>query len=222
MAKRLKMKLKLKRRDAKPEAQSVKPAARGAEPETRNAKIALASSSPRRAELLRNARIAFTVSPVEVPEERRHQEWPEDFVRRVAGEKARAVFAKHPDKFVLGADTVVIVEGQVLLKPANVQDATRMLRLLSGGSHLVTTGVCLRGPGVDDTRAETTTVSFGPLSDAEIAEYVATGEPMDKAGAYGIQGIASRWVTHLDGCYFNVMGLPVPLVYRMLREHRVL
>jgi len=87
---------------------------------------------------------------------------------------------------------------------------------------LVTTGVCLRGPGVEDTRAETTTVSFSPLGDEEIAEYVATGEPMDKAGAYGIQGIASRWVTHLDGCYFNVMGLPVPLVYRMLRKHGVL
>jgi septum formation protein len=222
MAKRLRVKLKLKRRDARAEARSVKPAASGTEPETPGAKIALASSSPRRAELLRNARIAFTVSPVEVPEERRHQEWPEDFVRRVASEKAAAVFAKHPDRFVLGADTVVIVDGQVLGKPRDAQDASRMLRLLSAGSHLVTTGVCLRGPGVDDTRAETTTVSFSPLSDAEIAEYVATGEAMDKAGAYGIQGIASRWVTHLDGCYFNVMGLPVPLVYRMLREHGVL
>jgi septum formation protein len=198
---------------------SLKPATRGVEPETRSAKIALASSSPRRAELLRNAKIAFTVSPVDVPEVRRHQEWPEDFVRRIAGEKAAAVLAKHPDKFVLGADTVVIVEGQVLGKPADAQDANRMLHLLSGGSHLVTTGVCLRGPGVEDTRAETTRVSFSLLSDAEIAEYVATGEPMDKAGAYGIQGIASRWVTHLDGCYFNVMGLPVPLVYRMLRQH---
>jgi nucleoside triphosphate pyrophosphatase len=222
MAKRLRVKLKLKAPKAAEEAQSAKSATRGAEPEIPDAKIALASSSPRRAELLRNARITFTVSPVEVPEERRHQEWPEDFVRRVAGEKAGAIFSKHPDKFVLGADTVVIVDGQVLGKPRDAQDATRMLRLLSGGSHLVTTGVCLRGPGVDDTRAETTTVSFSPLSDAEIAEYVATGEPMDKAGAYGIQGIASRWVTHLDGCYFNVMGLPVPLVYRMLREHGVL
>jgi len=110
----------------------------------------------------------------------------------------------------------------VLGKPTDAQDASRMLRLLSAGSHLVTTGVCLLGPGLEDTRAETTTVSFSPLSDDEIAEYVATGEPMDKAGAYGIQGIASRWVTHLEGCYFNVMGLPVPLVYRMLRKHGVL
>ena len=191
-------------------------------PGVKESKLILASASPRRAELLRNARIEFRVSEAEVPEVRRDQEWPEDFVRRIAGEKARAVFAKHPHRFVLGADTVVIVDGQVLGKPTDAQDASRMLRLLSGGSHLVTTGVCLLGPETEDTRAETTTVSFSPLADAEIADYVATGEPMDKAGAYAIQGIASRWVTHLDGCYFNVMGLPVPLVYRMLREHGIL
>ena len=86
----------------------------------------------------------------------------------------------------------------------------------------MTTGVCLLGPKVEDTRAETTTVSFSPLGDQEIADYVASGEPMDKAGAYAIQGIASRWVTHLEGCYFNVMGLPVPLVYRMLLKHRII
>ena len=194
----------------------------GVKPETRNVKLVLASSSPRRAELLRNAGIPFALCHVDVAETRRHQEWPEDFVRRVAGEKAAAACARDPDKFVLAADTVVIVEGQVLGKPADAKDASRMLHLLSAGSHLVTTGVCLRGPGVEDTQAETTTVSFSPLSDAEIAEYVATGEPMDKAGAYGIQGIASRWVTHLDGCYFNVVGLPVPLVYRMLQKHGVL
>ena len=191
-------------------------------PAAPTAKVVLASSSPRRAELLRNAGIPFTLCTVEVAEVRRPQEWPEDFVRRIAEEKAAAAFARHPEKFVLGADTVVIIEGQMLGKPADEKDATRMLRLLSAGSHLVTTGVCLRGPGIEDTRAETTTVSFSPLSDEEIAEYVGTGEPMDKAGAYGIQGIASRWVTHLDGCYFNVMGLPVPLVYRMLRKNRAL
>jgi len=200
----------------------VRPETRSVHPETRNVKLVLASSSPRRAELLRNAGIAFTLCPVEVSEARRPQEWPEDFVRRVAVEKAKAALARHADKFVLGADTVVIVDGQVLGKPRDAQDASRMLRLLSAGSHLVTTGVCLLGPKVEDTRAETTTVSFSPLSDAEIAEYVATREPMDKAGAYAIQGIASRWVTHLDGCYFNVMGLPVPLVYRMLQKHGVL
>ena len=200
----------------------VKPETRNVKSETRNVRLVLASSSPRREELLRNARIAFTLCQVEVAEARRPQEWPEDYVRRVAGEKAKAALARHADKFVLAADTVVIVDGQVLGKPRDAQDASRMLHLLSAGSHLVTTGVCLLGPKVEDTRAETTTVSFSPLSDAEIAEYVATGEPMDKAGAYAIQGMASRWVTHLDGCYFNVMGLPVPLVYRMLQKHGVL
>jgi len=191
-------------------------------PDSRNVKLVLASSSPRRAELLRNAAIPFTVCAVDVTEARRPQEWPEDYVRRVAEEKAKAALTRHPDKFVLGADTVVIVDGQVLGKPTDAKDASRMLRLLSAGSHLVTTGVCLLGPNVEDTRAETTTVSFSPLSEQQIADYVATGEPMDKAGAYAIQGIASRWVTHLDGCYFNVMGLPVPLVYRMLQKHRVM
>jgi septum formation protein len=193
-----------------------------AKSETHDVKLVLASSSPRRAELLRNAGIPFTVSAVNVTEARRPQEWPEDYVRRVAEEKAKAGMSRHPDSFVLGADTVVIVEGQMLGKPADAKDASRMLHLLSAGSHLVTTGVCLLGPKVEDTRAETTTVSFSPLSDEEIAEYVATGEPMDKAGAYAIQGIASRWVTHLEGCYFNVMGLPVPLVYRMLQKHGVM
>ena len=194
----------------------------GAKPEAREVKLVLASSSPRRTELLRNAGIPYVLCTVDVPEVRRPKEWPEDFVRRVAGEKAKAALARHPGKFALGADTVVIVEGHVLGKPRDAQDASRMLRLLSAGSHLVTTGVCLLGPKVEDTRAETTTVSFSPLGDDEIAEYVATGEPSDKAGAYAIQGIASRWVTHLDGCYFNVMGLPVPLVYRMLQKHGVL
>jgi len=193
-----------------------------AKSETHDGKLVLASSSPRRAELLRNAAITFTVCAVKVTEARRPQEWPEDYVRRVAEEKAKAARTRYADKFVLGADTVVIVEGQMLGKPADAKDASRMLHLLSGGSHLVTTGVCLLGPKVEDTRAETTTVSFSPLSDQEIADYVATGEPMDKAGAYAIQGVASRWVTHLEGCYFNVMGLPVPLVYRMLQKHGVL
>jgi septum formation protein len=140
----------------------------------------------------------------------------------MAREKAAVIAAKFPAQFVLGADTEVIVGGEVLGKPSSVDDAARMLRLLSGRMHLVTTGVSLIGGKGEDTRAETTEVTFAELSENEIRDYVASGEPMDKAGAYGIQGIASRWVKRLEGCYFNVVGLPVPLVYRMLREHGVI
>ena len=107
----------------------------------------------------------------------------------------------------------------MLNKPADAEDAVRMLRVLSGRLHQVTTGVCLLGPGTRDVRSETTQVYFQPLTEEEIRDYVAGGEPMDKAGAYGIQGRASRWIPRVEGCYFNVVGLPVPLVYRMLREN---
>lgn len=184
-----------------------------------NSKLILASASPRRAELLRNAGVGFEVVPAHVAESRRPGEPAEEFVRRLARDKAQAVAAREPSRLVLGADTEVVVEGEVLGKPRDAGDAARMLRLLSGRSHWVTTGVCLLGPGVADTRTETTRVSFDQLSEEEIRDYIASGEPMDKAGAYAIQGIASRWIMRLDGCYFNVVGLPVPLVYRMLREH---
>jgi nucleoside triphosphate pyrophosphatase len=169
--------------------------------------------------LLRNAGLEFTVAPAHIPEVRRGDESPQEFVRRMAREKAAVIAAKFPTQFVLGADTEVIVGGEVLGKPASMDDAARMLRLLSGRMHLVATGVSLIGGKVEDTRSESTEVTFAELSDDEIRDYVSSGEPMDKAGAYGIQGIASRWVKRLDGCYFNVVGLPVPLVYRMLREH---
>ena len=198
--------------------------------------LVLASSSPRRQELLRNARILFKACPAEIPEIRRDGEAPAEFARRLAREKARAVFdATLPPAgtLVLGADTVVVVDGEVLGKPANEDDALRMLRLLSGRRHEVTTGVCLTGydagagkPGgrriFEDVQAETTEVCFGSLSDDDIQDYVATGEPMDKAGAYAIQGVASRWVTRISGDYCNVMGLPVALVCRLLRKHGAL
>jgi septum formation protein len=118
---------------------------------------------------------------------------------------------------VLGADTVVVVDEHLLEKPADAADATRMLRLLSARAHQVITGVCLLAPGFEQTTAVTTHVWFGKVSDDEIAAYIRSGEPMDKAGAYAIQGIASRWAERIEGCYFNVVGLPVPRVYAMLR-----
>jgi len=213
--------------------------------------LVLASASPRRSELLRNAGIPFVVQPAHVDERRNAGEAPEDYAKRLAREKARAVFSQRSQDTVLGADTIVVVDSEILEKPRDKDDAMRMLRLLAGRSHRVITGVCLikavssfqfqvsSETGVaaklsgsqtpetrnlkletpfEDVRAETSEVWMRDLSRDEIEEYVASGEPMDKAGAYAIQGIASRWIYKIVGCYFNVVGLPVPLVYRMLRE----
>lgn len=183
--------------------------------------LVLASSSPRRQELLRNAGITFVVDPADLPEIQRAGEEHLAFAIRMAREKAQAVFARRPNDFVLGADTIVVVDGEVLGKPSNTEDAARMLRLLSGRSHEVTTAVCLLGPRTDECTSETTTVTITPISEAEIQDYVASGEPLDKAGAYAVQGRASRWVSRIEGCYFNVVGLPVPRVYGMLRKYNV-
>jgi nucleoside triphosphate pyrophosphatase len=187
--------------------------------------IVLASASPRRQELLRNAGIEFSVCPADVPEVLAQGEAPVAFAKRLAREKARAVYermlageADCDGRFVLGADTVVIVDEHVLGKPSDEADAARMLRLLSGRKHQVTTGVCLIGDGFEDVRSETTEVVFEALTDEDIRGYIASGEPMDKAGAYAIQGIASRWIPRVDGCYFNVVGLPVSLVCRMMTD----
>jgi len=180
--------------------------------------IVLASASPRRAELLRNAHIHFTVDPADIPEIVRPGEGPADFAQRAAREKARAVARRRPKDIVLGADTVVAVGEEILGKPADAEDARRMLELLSGRSHQVITGVCIVSDGSELSSFATTTVTFAALTPEEIGDYIATGEPMDKAGAYGIQGVASRWATRLEGCYFNVVGLPVPLVFRMLKD----
>jgi len=190
----------------------------------------LASASPRRQELLRNAGIPFVVQPTDIPEVPRPGEAPRAFAERMAREKALTVFRQRPDDFVLGADTIVIVDAEILGKPRDAADAVRMLHLLSGRRHQVTTGVCLVGPqprtenqqletGFEDVRSETTIVTVAALSDDDIRSYISTNEPMDKAGAYAIQGRASRWIPYIDGDYFNVVGLPVALVYRMLREH---
>jgi nucleoside triphosphate pyrophosphatase len=212
--------------------------------------IVLASASPRRWELLRNAGISFVVQAADIDETVLAGETPRECAERLAREKALAVWQARakdarPQDIVLGADTIVVVEesgvDRILGKPVDADDAARMLRLLSGRVHRVITGVAVVGavtsgqwpvaseavssfrfPGSSKTAvttaSETTLVTMCELGDEEIRAYVATGEPMDKAGAYAIQGRASRWIPRIEGDYSNVVGLPVALVYRMLRE----
>ena len=147
---------------------------------------------------------------------------PRECAERLAREKALAVFRLRPGDFVLGADTVVVADGLMLGKPRDAADAAGMLRMISGRSHHVITGICLVGHEVEEVRSETTQVTVRELSEDDIRSYVASGEPMDKAGAYAIQGWASRWISRIEGDYFNVVGLPVYLVYEMLRRHGVI
>jgi septum formation protein len=191
--------------------------------------LVLASASPRRAELLRAAGIAFEVKVADVDETQSVGETPDAYVERLALSKAVAIAEQGELRAVLGADTTVVVDGAVLGKPIDVSDATRMLRLLSGRTHLVLTGIALIAPALMGqesrprrARVCTTRVTFAPLSEAELAWYVASGEPMDKAGAYAIQGLASRFVTGIDGSYSNVVGLPVSHVWAMCGELGIL
>ncbi len=198
--------------------------------------LVLASASPRRQELLRNAGISFVVCPANIRETPLPGEGPRECAERLAREKALAAFRQQPDNHVLGADTIVVVDGEILGKPRDAADAFRMLRLLSGRTHQVITGVCLVGPSpenrnlkpetdletrFEDVRSETTQVTMNMLTDDDIRSYVATGEPMDKAGAYAIQGVASRWIPCIEGDYFNVVGLPVALVLKIIKENAV-
>lgn len=201
--------------------------------------LVLASASSRRQELLRHAAIPFTTQPADVDETPFPGESARTCAERLAKEKALKIARYHAHAHVLGADTVVVVDDQILNKPMDVEDAVRMLRLLSGRVHQVITGVCLVNPlpsphrplaakppapytvfTTDDRQlllaSETTSVTMNEISEAEIREYVSTGEPMDKAGAYAIQGRASRWIPRIEGDYSNVVGLPVALVFRML------
>jgi septum formation protein len=175
--------------------------------------LVLASQSPRRAGLLRTTGFSFTVRARPIEEVRHDGESPIDYVRRLAREKAEAAWERDGE-IVLGADTIVVVGSQVLEKPSDLNDARSMLAALSGRTHTVITGIGLRHAKGAIVDAESTLVHFVPLTDEEIDAYVATGEPMDKAGAYAIQGLASKFVDRIEGCYFNVMGLPLARVYR--------
>ena len=176
--------------------------------------LILASSSPRRAELLRAAGIVFTVRAADVDETIGPNEPPRDYVVRLSREKARSVV--RGDELALGADTTVVINEDIIGKPADAEEAGRMLRALSGQWHEVLTGVTLARADRIISAVSATRVKFAELRDAEIKWYVSTGEPMDKAGAYAIQGYASIYIPRIDGNYFNVMGLPLPLVHKML------
>ncbi len=179
--------------------------------------LVLASRSPRRAELLQAGGFAFTVRAADIDETPLPGEFARDYVLRIAGEKARAVAAAASES-VLAADTSVVLGSEIMGKPKDAADARRMLRALSGRMHEVVTGICLKRGDRVVRDVASTSVWFAPLSMEEIESYVASGEPMDKAGAYGIQGLASRFIERIDGSYTNVVGLPVALVYRLLRE----
>ena len=175
-------------------------------------RLILASASPRRRELLTQAGYVFSVEAADIDESIRPGESPADYVRRLAEEKARAVLAKHADAdslIVLGADTTVVLDEEILGKPADAAEARQMLRRLSGHTHQVLTGIAAATRSGVTSAVETTDVTFAEIPSAELEAYCATAEPLDKAGAYGIQSYAARWIPRIDGCYFNVMGLPI-------------
>jgi septum formation protein len=187
--------------------------------------LILASASPRRRELLTQAGLTFTVESADINEDRLEHESAAAYVQRLAEEKAQAIWnlrssldTQADPLFVLGADTCVVSDGHILGKPANAEDARRMLQLLSGRTHAVLTGIAVASRGKIRADVEVTQVTFNVLKDSEIADYVSSGEPLDKAGAYAIQGYAARWIPRIEGCYFNVVGLPIARTIALLQE----
>lgn len=180
--------------------------------------LVLASASPRRRELLTQAGLRFDVLPARIDESRYFGEDPSAYVQRLALEKAQVISAKHPGAIVLGADTTVVLNSDVLNKPADAAEAERMLRALSGQAHQVYTGIAVVHGTDFRQQVEATTVYFAEIPEADLAHYLATGDSLDKAGAYGIQGYAARWITRIDGDFFNVMGLPIAATVRLLAE----
>jgi len=179
-------------------------------------RLILASASPRRSELLTQAGLTFSIQPAHIDETRHPNEPPAQYVQRLALEKAQAIQGLNPTATVLGADTTVVLDGEVLNKPANIAEAGQMLRSLSGRTHQVHTGIAVVAPGIERIHIETTHVTFAEIPAADLATYLATGDSLDKAGAYGIQGYAARWIPRIEGDFFNVMGLPLAATIRLL------
>jgi nucleoside triphosphate pyrophosphatase len=180
--------------------------------------LVLASASLRRAELLKSAGFQFSVMTAAIDESAHPGESPEEYVRRLAREKALTASAGAPGVTILAADTTVVVDRELLGKPSDLRDARRMLRLLQGRRHHVYTGVAVWRLGALRDAVEVTAVDFAPMTAEEIDWYVASGEPLGKAGAYAIQGLASRFVSRIEGSYSNVVGLPISAVHRLLLQ----
>ena len=180
----------------------------------------LASQSPRRRELLASIGLAFDVMPSDVPEVRQAGESPEEYVARLSRDKAAVIAAKHGDAWIIAADTTVLLGDELLEKPADDADARRMLATIAGKTHTVYSGVTLQNAasGWRDTRVAETEVRMLPLDERDIAWYVSTGEPRDKAGAYAAQGLGGMFIDSIHGSYTNVVGLPLALLFQMLRR----
>lgn len=184
--------------------------------------VILASQSPRRRELLALLQIPFDVEVSGEKEIIPEDACPEQIVMALAEQKAQHVFLRHPNHCVIGADTIVVLDGHILGKPKTATQAVEYLSALQGKNHHVLTGICVKTPHGSLTRYESTLVRFRPMTIDEITWYASTGDPMDKAGAYGVQGLACCFVDSVDGNFFNVVGLPLPLLYSMLLELRVM
>lgn len=181
-------------------------------------RIVLASGSPRRAEIMNSVGWEFHKTVPDVDESVIDGESPEDYVQRLAGEKALAVAASHPGEIILAADTTVVLEGEIIGKPVDLDDARRMIEKLSGNWHEVLTGVAVARNGDEKIGLQRTRVKFAEMTDEEIDFLVEKGEPLDKAGAYAVQAQAALFIEGIEGDYWNVVGLPISLVYRLIRE----
>ena len=183
-------------------------------------KIVLASGSPRRSEIMNSVGWPFTKDVPDIDESERDGETPEDYVRRLAAEKAHAVAHSHPGEIVLAADTTVVINGKIIGKPVDEAHAREMIEMLSGNWHEVLTGVAVAKNGNAEVGMQRTRVKFAPMTDAEIAFLVSEGDPLDKAGAYAVQAQAALFIEAIDGDYWNVVGLPISLVYEMVKKVR--